>query len=232
MKIVGLTGGIACGKTTASRIFAEEGAVIVDADAASHKVMSKGTSCSNNIIRDFGNDIVGSDGGIDRDKLGEIVFNDNTKRKRLMGYTNMPIFIEICKQVLTNYLKGTELLILDIPLLFETKVFAYFCESTVVIDVTSEEQLSRLMSRNEYSKEQALSRVNSQMSREARCSLATYVCDNNSDMSTTASNLRKIISTIRNNGKFLSPIRIFAIIVTATCTGSLFLISKLILSVW
>eukprot|EP01060_Flectonema_neradi_P027114 TRINITY_DN3674_c0_g1_i2.p1 TRINITY_DN3674_c0_g1~~TRINITY_DN3674_c0_g1_i2.p1 ORF type:complete len:232 (+),score=27.01 TRINITY_DN3674_c0_g1_i2:64-759(+) len=227
MKIVGLTGGIACGKSTTSKIFKQEGAVVIDADVASHTVMAKGTRCSDKIIAHFGNDILAADGSIDREKLGEIVFNDREKRKRLMSFTNMPIFIEICRQIISNYFSGTDLLILDIPLLFETKVFAYFCEATVVVDVTLESQIQRLMSRNEYTKEQAISRINSQMSRETRNSLATYVCDNNSDISTTAANLRNIISKIRSKPAILSPIRIFLLLSTISSTALLFLLYKI-----
>ena len=133
MKLIGLTGGIASGKSTVSRILKEEYSLpIIDADDISRKVVEKGKPAYNRIVKQFGSEIVKDDGRIDRERLGQIVFGNAEKRKKLEGIIHPYIRAELVRQVCYWMIRGARTVIVDVPLLFEAKMNKFMHSNVVV----------------------------------------------------------------------------------------------------
>jgi len=132
MKIIGLTGGIATGKTTVSREFSSFGIPIIDADLIARQVVSPGLPALKKIISEFGSSILEKDGSLNRAKLASIMFSSDNARKRLNRCTHFYIKLEILKQVLNAFLTFQSLVFLDIPLLFESGLDQWV-HSTIVV---------------------------------------------------------------------------------------------------
>ncbi|CAH9098749.1 unnamed protein product [Cuscuta epithymum] len=177
MRIVGLTGGIASGKSTVSNLFKSHGIPVVDADIVARNVLKKGTGGCKRVVAMFGEDILQANGEVDRAKLGQIVFSDPTKRQllnRLLApYISYGIFMEVLKL----WIKGCKTIVLDVPLLFEAKMDKW-TKPIVVVWVDPETQLQRLMTRDRSTEEEAKSRINSQMSLDVKREKADIIIDN------------------------------------------------------
>lgn len=162
MRVIGLTGGIACGKSTVTKMLAQEGFTIIDADKISHELRAKNKTYQRALIKEFGDQVWDEDKKqIRSDVLGGIVFSDRDKRRRLESMTNWRIFAEMMWQIFhAKVLRGERLVVLDAPTLFETKVLEYFCYPIVVVWIDDEEkQLERLMLRNGLTREEATKRI-------------------------------------------------------------------------
>ncbi|OAY32282.1 dephospho-CoA kinase [Manihot esculenta] len=177
MRMVGLTGGIASGKSIVSNLFKSQGIPVVDADLVARDVLKKDTGGYKKVVAAFGEDILEANGEVDRPKLGQIVFSDPAKRQllnRLLApFISSGIFYEIFKL----WLKGYNVIVLDIPLLFETKMDKW-TKPVVVVWVDTETQLQRLMGRDGSSEEDARNRINAQMALDLKRSKADIVIDN------------------------------------------------------
>ena len=158
--VIGLTGGIACGKSTLSGILKTFSQFsIVDADKISHDIMKNNETLIREVCEEFGaENVLAEDGeSIDRDKLGAIVFNDPAKRRVINRLTHKRIFYEIISQILhLRFVKGSRFVVLDAPLLFESKILEYLCFPIIVIAILDESKLrARLMARDKSSREDA-----------------------------------------------------------------------------
>ncbi|KAK5834665.1 hypothetical protein PVK06_010341 [Gossypium arboreum] len=177
MRLVGLTGGIASGKSTVSSMFKHNHISVVDADIIARDALKKNSGGYKKVVAAFGPDILQDDGQVDRLKLGRIVFSDASKRQllnRLLApYISSGIFLEIFKL----WIKGHKVIVLDIPLLFEAKMDKW-TKPIVVVWVDPETQLQRLMERDNSTEEDARNRINAQMSLELKKSQADIVIDN------------------------------------------------------
>jgi len=183
--IMGLTGGIASGKSTVSALFVNKGAGLVDADVIAREVMLPGHHVLAATVRHFGQQILSPDGTLDRAKLGEIVFRDPEARQTLNDLTHPAIRQEIRSRMQEmDLLEPERLVIVDIPLLYESNLQGMF-EDIIVVYVPREVQLARLMQRNSWSREQAEDRLNAQMDIEHKRSKANYVIDNSGDLANT-----------------------------------------------
>ncbi|KAL4222769.1 hypothetical protein ACF0H5_018809 [Mactra antiquata] len=185
MFIVGLTGGIATGKSTVSQMLKELSCPIIDADLIAREVVEPGTIGWEKIRDEFGADVFHKDGKLDREKLGKIIFADNEKRRKLNQITHPEIQKSMMWKLFYCFLKGYQFAILDTPLLFESKKMLPYMSYTVVVTCSSEQQLTRLQSRNNLTTEEAEQRINAQMSLDEKCRLATYVIDNNGSIEDT-----------------------------------------------
>eukprot|EP01064_Diplonema_japonicum_P007643 TRINITY_DN15282_c4_g1_i1.p1 TRINITY_DN15282_c4_g1~~TRINITY_DN15282_c4_g1_i1.p1 ORF type:complete len:251 (+),score=67.37 TRINITY_DN15282_c4_g1_i1:50-754(+) len=215
MQIIGLTGGIACGKTTISKMLREdEGVYIVDADTISHKIMEKGSPAAKEVGRVFGHHegVIGPEGEVNREKLGEIVFADKEQRKKLVNITQGPIFTGMVKEILwAVYVKRFPCVVLDIPLLFETKIFAYICEAVIVTTLPHDLQVQRLVDRNKYTTAHAEQRIAAAMPNAKKEKLADYVIHNNGTLQDTRQQLTDAMISARSKKKLVSPIRVFTL---------------------
>ncbi|MBF0399123.1 MAG: dephospho-CoA kinase [Desulfobacterales bacterium] len=178
MIIAGLTGGIATGKSTVSSIFKELGAFIIDADKISHEVVKYGKPAWEDIVKHFGNDVLLSNGEINRIYLGNIIFNNHNEKQVLNNIVHPHVFQEMLKQLeeIKNS-KPESIAILDVPLLIECGMHKGIPD-VILVYVNEEIQLERLIKRDGISKEEALSRIKSQMPIEEKKMIANIIIDN------------------------------------------------------
>ncbi|PTK92025.1 dephospho-CoA kinase [Staphylococcus gallinarum] len=175
-KVIGLTGGIATGKSTVSELLTIHGFKIVDADVASRKAVEKGTTGIAQIREHFGEEAILENGEMDRQYVGELIFNYPEKRLELNEIVH-PIVHEIMEQEKEAYLEQGYNVIMDIPLLYENELQDTVDEVWLVY--TSESiQIERLMERNDLSLEDAKARVLSQISIDKKRRMADHVIDN------------------------------------------------------
>jgi dephospho-CoA kinase len=172
---VGLTGGIASGKSTVAGILVELGAVLIDGDALAREVVARGTPGLARVVEEFGADLLTPEGDLDRPALGRIVFADETARRRLEAITHPLIFERYAE--LEAAAGPDDLVVHDIPLLAESGRADTFDE-VLVVDVPPELQVERMLRDRGWSREDAEARIAAQASREDRLAIATYVIDN------------------------------------------------------
>ncbi|CAL9242207.1 unnamed protein product [Arabidopsis halleri] len=196
MRIVGLTGGIASGKSTVSKLFKASGIPVVDADVVARDVLKKGSSGWKRVVAAFGEEILLPSREVDRPKLGQIVFSSDSKRqllnKLMAPYISSGIFWEILKQ----WVSGAKVIVVDIPLLFEVKMDKW-TKPIVVVWVSQETQLKRLMERDGLSEEDARNRVMAQMSLDSKRSKADVVIDNNGSLDDLHQQFDNVLFEIR-----------------------------------
>jgi dephospho-CoA kinase len=176
MKRVGLTGGIGTGKSTVARLLASRGAVIVDADAIAREVVAPGTPGLAEVVAEFGEGVLQADGTLDRPGLGRIVFADPVALRKLEAITHPKISAESARRISEAESRGAPLLVHDIPLLVENGLPETFDE-VLVVEAPDEVRLERLAYRG-LPREQALERMRSQATNEARRAAATHLIDN------------------------------------------------------
>lgn len=172
---VGLTGGVASGKSTVSAILRELGAIVIDGDQLAREVVEKGTPGLAAVVEAFGPEVLTDHGDLDRPKLGAIVFNDEQKRRTLEGIVH-PLVFERVVELEANAPEGA-LVVHDIPLLAETGRADSF-DAVIVVDVPTEVQVDRMLRDRGWTEEDARSRIGAQASREDRRAIATYVIEN------------------------------------------------------
>ncbi len=172
---VGLTGGVASGKSTVSTILAELGAVVIDADRLAREVVARGTPGLDQVVEAFGPEVLTDDGDLDRPQVGAIVFGDEAKRRVLEGIIH-PLVRERSAE-LEAVAGADELVVHDIPLLAEAGLADAF-DAVIVVDVPAELQVERMVRDRGWTREDAESRIAAQSGREQRLAIATYVIEN------------------------------------------------------
>lgn len=172
---VGLTGGVASGKSTVSQLFRDLGVTIVDADALAREVLEPGTPGLAAVVDAFGAELLGPDGALDRARLGALVFADPARRTALETIVH-PLVRARAHEIEESAPSGA-LVVQDIPLLVETGQAAAF-DAVVVVDVPTEVQVERAVRDRGWTKDEAQARIGAQASRKARLAAATYVIDN------------------------------------------------------
>ncbi|HHY72753.1 MAG TPA: dephospho-CoA kinase [Bacillus bacterium] len=190
--IIGLTGGIASGKSTVANMLRNLDIIVIDADVIAREVVEVGEEAYLNIVATFGEGILHEDGAINRTKLGEIVFNDEEKRKKLNSIVH-PAVREKMNRLKNEYIeKGEKIIVLDIPLLFESKL-THLVDKIMLIFVDPEVQMKRLMERNHLSFNEADARINSQMPLREKIPMADAVINNNGTMVDTSEQLKEVL---------------------------------------
>ncbi len=192
--IVGLTGGIVGGKSTVALMFKDLGAEIVDADKLGHSVISPHKPAWKKIVKIFGNNILQKNLTIDREKLGKIVFANQTFLKKLNEITH-PEIINLIKEEINSIENDTRnpknILIIDAALIYEAKIDRLM-DKIIVVYIDEEEQIKRLFKRNNLSRKESLQRIRSQMPMKEKVKMADYVIDNNSSLDKTREQVEKI----------------------------------------
>lgn len=195
--IVGLTGSIATGKSTVSKMLAEQGAVIIDADKIVRRVQEPGQPAWRGIVEHFGEGVLQADGTLNRAKLGDLVFQDTKNRQRLNEIVHPIVRVERDRETAEARERDPEVIIIwDIPLLIETGIYKDV-DRVVVVYVDQETQLSRLLSRDELSEEQAKARIAAQMPIEEKREYADYVIDNRGTLEETAERVREVYGQLQ-----------------------------------
>ena len=173
---LGLTGGVGCGKSTAAAALRELGAEVVDADAISHALTSPGGAAVESIRARFGKEVIGEDGGVDRRLLGERVFGHESERRALEAILHPAIQKEMLRQIDAADEADAQVVVLDVPLLYECGLDA-LCDEVWVMNVNREQQVLRILKRDQITRDQALRRIASQMPVEEKAARADRVVD-------------------------------------------------------
>jgi len=195
---VGLTGGVASGKSTVSRMLADLGAVVIDADLLARQAVGRGTDGLDEVVAAFGPEILTPAGDLDRPGLGALVFADGTRRKVLEEIIH-PRVRARAAEIEAAAPEGS-VVVHDIPLLAETGQGAAF-DAVVVVDVPSELQVERMVRERGWSTEEAEARIAAQATREERRAVATYLIDNTG----TLEQLRRRVSEVFAELRGVSP---------------------------
>ena len=205
MLSVGLTGGIACGKSTVADMFVRKGAYLIDFDVLAHEVQKPGRAAWEKVVSYFGDDILLPDKSINRDKLAKIVFYNPEKLNSLNQIVHPYTFLEWHDHLEKIASRDKNAIIIAaIPLLFEVKSQHLF-DVTVLVLASREEQLSRLKLRSGLTREDAQKRIDSQMSLEQKKKLADIVIDNENSLLHTEAKVdevwQKLVSMERDAGR-------------------------------
>lgn len=191
--VIGLTGGIASGKSTVSNMLKEMNITVVDADIEARLAVENGEPAYQKIIQEFGREILLENDEIDRQKLGSIIFHDVEKRQLLNSIVHPEVRNRMNNKIESAIKGGEQVVILDIPLLFESKL-THMVQKTILVYVDRDVQLKRLMERNSLSLEEAEARIKSQMPLSEKVALADVVIDNNGSLNETKKQLSEILN--------------------------------------
>lgn len=198
-KILGLTGGIASGKTTVSNHFKSLGIDVMDADLIAREVMKAGQPVVREIANEFGEKIVLPSGEINRERLGAIIFGSEGQREKLNNLVQDKIRAEIKNKKHDLLKNDPRLIVLDIPLLYEEK-YENEVDEVMLIYVDEETQKERLMLRNsDLTEEEALNRIQSQMPLSEKREKANFIIDNNGSLKET---IRQVNNWLRDECGF------------------------------
>ena len=191
--VIGLTGGIASGKSTISAMFTGMGITVIDADIEARLAVEPGEKAYNDIVSHFGTEILEEDRTINRPRLGEIIFNNEEKRLLLNSIVHPAVRERMAQKRAKAEEANERGVVMDIPLLFESKLTG-LVEKIIVVYVDEQTQLDRLMKRNRFSEEEAYSRIKSQMPLKDKVSLADAVIDNSGSIEQSRQQLLDILS--------------------------------------
>ncbi|RCK65199.1 Dephospho-CoA kinase CAB5 [Candida viswanathii] len=204
MLIVGLTGGIACGKSTVSKELKEKyHLTVVDADLIAREVVYPNKPAFKKIVAAFGQDVPDlvnpQDGSLNRPALGKAVFGNKDKLATLNAIVHPAVKWEMFRQILIAYITLKQLIVLDVPLLYESGL-SLICGLTVTISCTKEIQVERLLARNpELSVTDVTKRIDSQMSNDERNYRSDIVIDNSGDLNTLYESIKSLVHEIKPN---------------------------------
>lgn len=197
MLIVGLTGGVASGKTVVSEVLKEEGAYIIDADQIARELVQPHRPAWNELIRTFGEDILQRDGSIDRKKLAERVFSDPNQRKRLNEILHPLITGEMDRRTREIGRKNSQaIVVIDAPLLIEAG-YHRRADKLIVVIATRTEQIERLKVREGINSEEAMRIISSQMPVEEKVKLADFVIRNEGSLAETRERAKEVFRELK-----------------------------------
>ena len=192
MYIIGITGGIACGKSLVSNELKKYGARIISADKMAHWLMSPCNEIYNEYVKHFGEGILQENGWLNRKKIAKIIFNDKNELKWVNEMAH-PILRRYVRERLIAYQrKKRSLIVLDVPLLFEAG-WEIECDEVWVVILDRDKQIQRLMKRNHLNLADAESRIEAQLNDEERRKRADVIIDNNLDRENTCDQIRRQI---------------------------------------
>lgn len=197
MRIIGLTGGIASGKSTVAKTLSKLGAYVIDADKVAHMIIEPHRPAWYDIVQEFGEEILNRDQTVNREKLGKIVFDDPVLLQKLNSITH-PRIMEFFKEEMQR-LKAQvpdSIIVFEVPLLYETHMDR-ICDEVWVVWVDRETQLERLCQRDNISREDALKRIEAQMPLDEKAKRAKVVIDNRHTIEETIANTVKYFNEIR-----------------------------------
>jgi dephospho-CoA kinase len=183
-RVVGLTGGIACGKTTVASMFGELGIPVVDADALAREVVEPGTPGLKRIVDEFGKGVLDQSGRLDRKKVGDLVFGDEEAREKLNAIMHPMIGAAGATHMAALQESEVPYILYEAALLVETRAYEAF---SALIVVSAEESLQRLrlIARDGFSVSEANARIASQLPLARKIAVADYVVTNNGDLEAT-----------------------------------------------
>lgn len=206
MRIIGLTGSIACGKSTVSAYLLSRGFPVIDGDRISRELTAPGGAAVPEIVQAFGTGVLCEDGTLNRRRLGRLVFSDPSARRRLDELMAPHLMALTRRRIEEIRFSGAPLCFLDMPLLFE-KGYNRLCDTVWTVWLPLDLQLSRLMARDGYTREEAMSRIRSVLSSDEKASLADRVIDNSGTPEQTLSVVADLLDEELSAPAASSPVR-------------------------
>lgn len=194
MKWIGLTGGIATGKSTVADLFRKEQIPVIDADRVAHQALVASSPVFQKLVQEFGKDVVGSDGNIDRALLGKKIFQDKNLRLKLDSIVHPFVREQVAKEKQRLSQQGAMIAIYDVPLLFEKKMQKDF-DQIIVVTCDPQVQKSRLMKRNSLTESEAEQRISSQLPMSEKIKHADFVIENNGSLQDLEQQVEKVRRT-------------------------------------
>jgi dephospho-CoA kinase len=191
---VGLTGGIASGKSTVSAMLRELGAVVIDSDQIAREVVAKGKPGLARIVEEFGADVLTAEGELDRPRMAALVFSDEGARRRLETITH-PLINEVGRRREADAQATGALVVNDMPLIAELGLAEMF-DAVIVVDVPVEQAVLRMTADRGWSRQDAESRIAAQASREDRLAIATHIIDNSGTMDELRKQVEKVYTEL------------------------------------
>ncbi|EJD05876.1 CoaE-domain-containing protein [Fomitiporia mediterranea MF3/22] len=201
MLVVGLTGGIATGKSTVSSLLKSQYVPVIDADVIAREVVQPGRRAHREIVEYFGEDILLPNGGLDRPKLGAAIFGDEGKRKKLNSIVHPAVRREMAWQVAKAWVRGHRYCVIDVPLLIETGLNNWV-GLVVVVSCPEATQLQRLVGRDNLSEEAATARFKSQMPIAAKARYADIVIDNSGTFTDLKGRVNKLVQQLESKTRW------------------------------
>lgn len=195
MITIGLTGGVATGKSTVAKILKEKGIEIISSDELAHLAMAPGGPAYDMIIFEFGQAILSPDGKIKRHELGEIVFKDQAARKRLEEIVHPIVINEIQLRLERLSQSGIKIVVVEVPLLFEVGLVDLF-DYIWVVSSSGQRQLQRLLKRDRLAEAAAKERIAAQMPLEAKKKRADAVIENNNGLDSLENQVTTLLRTL------------------------------------
>ncbi|NBI05746.1 dephospho-CoA kinase [Senegalia massiliensis] len=198
IKIIGLTGGIATGKTTVKNILIKYGYKVIDADEISREVVKKNKPAYKDIVDFFGKDVLNSNDEINREKLGGIIFNKKDLRNKLNEIVHPRVYESIRNNIYKYIKENQKVIFIDIPLLIEVRKRLekekIIFDEIWLIYLNKDEQIKRLMNRDRYTFKEAMSRINAQIDIDEKIKYCDIVIDNSRDIEHTKRQLKVALS--------------------------------------
>lgn len=215
MIIVGLTGGIATGKSTVTALLRQNGITVLDCDEIAHAVVRQGRWGYKRVVKAFGSSILLQTGEIDRDKLGEMVFNERLARRKLNSATHVPVALELVRQLAVQWLSLTCVAVVDMPLLFETGSHK-FMWPRVFVTCSHDAEVERLMKRDKRTNAQAEAKVMAQMHLHMKEAQSDIIIDNSGDQNHSKQQVLQLVNQLQGKYKLLgfatSPVMLVTVI--------------------
>lgn len=196
MKLVGLTGGIASGKSTAATILESLGAAVVNADTLAREVVEPGREAWQEIIAAFGSEILQSDRTLDRQKLRTLIFNNPDARRKLESIIHPRVRALAERRIAEHGAAGYAVVVYEVPLLFEGRLHEWL-RPVILIACDIEIQIERLQQRDGLDRVQAQKHIEAQMNLEEKRRLADYVIENNGNLEDLKRQVKAVLETIK-----------------------------------
>jgi len=196
MLVIGLTGSIATGKSTVAKMLAKQGVTVIDSDQIVRGLQQPGEIVYEEIIKEFGTEILMPDEQINRSELAKLIFNDQSLRKKLEKIVHPHVRAKIISEL---NICDDELVIVDIPLLFEVG-FDDLVESVILVYTNKELQLERLQKRDGGTLASNMSKIDAQMPIDMKLSMSDYIIDNNSTLVELKERTQEILKIIKDEG--------------------------------
>ena len=195
MNVIVLTGGIASGKSTVTRYLRSKGYPVIDLDVIAHQVVQAGSPGLALLVQHFGQNILSEDGELNRAMMGQMLFTNPQVKEKVNQLLHPLIFKQMDEEIEAERLAGSQLVFLDIPLFFESSS-AFDYNQVWVVYVEPEVQIERLMARNQLTRQQAMDRINSQMSLAEKAKRADQVLDNSSSPAALYATVDKLLERL------------------------------------
>lgn len=201
MRVAGLSGGIATGKSFVVSIWLEHHVLVIECDAVARDVLRNGRWAYQRVVRHFGSAVVLADGEIDRDKLAQIIYADAAQRRLLNKLTHPAVLLEILKRLVWAWLEHRWLVVIDMPLLFETG-FNKFTRPNILVTCSEDDEVQRLMQRDKCGQTVAQSKVAAQLPLDSKRKRSHFIIDNSGSEESTRSQAIAILRLVQQGSQW------------------------------